>query len=347
MKRTAYSESICPIVLIVALAVSAACSSSNKTTAKQPKTKKTVAFVTNTTSDFWKIVRKGCEQADAELSDVDVVFKVPFGGTTVEQEKLVHEALTQNGADAIAISPSDPVKQKKFLNETAQKVLLITQDSDAPDTNRALYIGADNRAAGRQAGEQIKKALPQGGKIMAFVGKKEAENAQDRYAGLKEALQGSNVEVIDLIADDSDRSRARDNVVDTLNKYPNIAGMVGLWSYNGPVIVRAVTEAKKNGQIKIVCFDEEPEVLDAVKDGTVAATIVQQPFEYGYQAVQVMAKILRGDKSVIPESKKILLPTLIVTKSNVDEFRAKLAQLRGEKPAASPSAKPSQTRAAK
>ena len=69
----------------------------------------------------------------------------------------------------------------------------VTQDSDAPDGNRSCYIGTDNVAAGRQAGELLKEALPQGGKIMVFVGVLDAANAQQRYQGLKEALAGSNV----------------------------------------------------------------------------------------------------------------------------------------------------------
>jgi ribose transport system substrate-binding protein len=335
-------------VLALALTLSAGCSSPTAP-AKPPKAVKTVAFIPNTASDFWNIARKGTEKADAELSDVNVVFKTPFGGTTVEQEKLVNEAMRKDDADAIAISPLDPAKQKKLINETAKRTLLITQDSDAPDTDRAFYVGADNRAAGRQAGEEVKKALPQGGKIMVFVGRKEAENAQDRFAGLKEALQGSNVEVIDILNDDSDRSRAQTNVSETLAKHPDIAGLVGLWSYNGPVILRAARDANKVGKVKIVCFDEEPEVLAGVKDGAIAATVVQQPFEYGYQTVMAAAKVLKGDNSVVPEGKAIFIPTLVVSSKNVDEFRAKLAELRGEKPTASPAASPkaNQARAAR
>ncbi|MDQ2938057.1 MAG: substrate-binding domain-containing protein, partial [Acidobacteriota bacterium] len=202
-------------------------------------------------------------------------------------------------------------------------------DSDAPETDRALYLGADNRAAGRQAGDLIKKALPQGGKIMVFVGKREVDNARERFQGLKESLQGSKVEIIDLLTDDADPSRARQNAYETLNKYPDIAGMVGLWSYNGPAILQAVRPAGKLGQIKIVCFDDERATLAAIKEGTIFGTVAQQPFEYGYQAVQMAGKILRGDRSVIPASKTILIPTVVIQKNNVDDYTKKLNQLLG------------------
>ena len=60
-------------------------------------------------------------------------------------------------------------------------------------------------AAGRQAGELIKEALPNGGKIMVFVGMKDARNAAERFQGIKEALQGSKVEIIDIRTDDTQR----------------------------------------------------------------------------------------------------------------------------------------------
>jgi ABC-type sugar transport system substrate-binding protein len=57
------------------------------------------------------------------------------------------------------------------------------------------------------------------------------------------------------------------NAVDTLVKYPDVAGLVGLWSYNDPAITGAVRDAGKVGQVKIICFDEEDETLQGIKEG--------------------------------------------------------------------------------
>ena len=314
----------CLLTLILVLSVS--CASPPKPT----KAVKTVAFITNSTSDFWKIVRKGCDKADTELPDVSVVFKTTNTGTIEEQNGLIRHALDADEADAIAISPIDPAGQKKVINDASKRALVMTQDSDAPDTDRALYLGADNRAAGRQAGDLIKKALPQGGKIMVFVGKREVQNAQDRFEGLKESLQGSNVIVIGLMTDDADAGNARNNAYEALQKNPDIAGMVGLWSYNGPAIVQALRPEGKLGKIQIVCFDDDRDTLAAIKDGSIFGTVAQQPFEYGYQAVKTAAQILKGDRSVIPANKTILVPTVVIQKNNVDEYSKKLDQLLGK-----------------
>lgn len=288
-----------------------------------------LAFVTNNASDYWTIARKGVEKAAAELKDkADVEYKVPGEGTAAEQKRIIDDLLAK-GISGIAISPVDPDNQTQLINETSKQAIVITQDSDAPKSDRTCYIGTDNHAAGKQAGELVKELLPQGGKIMVFVGKADARNAQERYQGLKEALAGSKVEIIDLRTDDTDRVRAKSNAADTLVKYPDVAAMVGLWSYNGPAILNAVTDAGKVGQVKIVCFDEEDETLAGIKSGAIYATVVQQPFEFGYQSIVMMEKIIGGDRSMIPAGKQIFVPTLVIKKDKVDEFKAKINQLRG------------------
>lgn len=287
-----------------------------------------LAFVTNNASDYWTIARKGVEKADGELADVSVEFKLPGEGTAAEQKRIIDD-LVSTGIQGIAMSPVDPDNQTQLINDTAKKALVITQDSDAPSSDRSLYIGTDNVAAGRQAGELVKEALPNGGKIMVFVGKSDARNAAERYQGLKEALQGSKVEIIDLRTDDTDRARAKTNAADTLVKYADVSALVGLWSYNGPAILNAVKDANKVGQVKIICFDEEDETLAGVKEGAIFATVVQQPYEFGYQSVILMSKILKGDKSVIPANKQINVPTLVIKKDTVEEFTKKINALRG------------------
>lgn len=291
-------------------------------------TGKKVAFVTNNASDYWTIARKGVEKADAELADVSVEFKIPADGTAAEQKRIIDDLLSV-GTQGIAISPVDPDNQTQLINDTAKRALVLTQDSDAPNSERALYVGTDNVAAGRQAGDLIKESLPGGGKIMLFVGKSDARNAAERIQGIRESVKGSNIEIIDVRTDDTDRVRAKSNAADTMVKYPDVVALVGLWSYNGPAIVGAVKDAGKAGQIKVICFDEEDETLAGVKDGSIYATVVQQPYEFGYQSVKLMAQILAGDKSAIPANKQINVPTLVIKKDSVDAFITKINGLRG------------------
>ena len=89
------------------------------------------------------------------------------------------------------------------------------------------------------------------------------------------AIQAGNITILDTRTDLTDRARAKQNVEDTLIRYPDINCLVGLWSYNGPAILSAVKDANKQGQVPIVCFDEEEDTLQGIADGAIHATVVQ------------------------------------------------------------------------
>ena len=311
----------------VAMMTAAACQSRDAGTKHDPKTRK-VAFVTNNSADFWTIARRGVEQADQELADVEAEFRLTADGTAAEQQRIVDDLLTK-GVDAIAISPVDPENQTALIDAAAKRAVVFTQDSDAPQSARLCYIGTDNLAAGRQAGQLIREAIPEGGDIMLFVGKLDARNAQERIQGIRDVLAGASIRIIDVRTDDADDVRAKANAADTLVRYPAIKGLVGLWSYNGPAILNAVREAGRIGKVQIVAFDEADETLAGIKQGAIHGTVVQQPYEFGYQAIKRMAQAVRGDRSFIPESKQIIVPTLTVTRANIDEFTTRIHTLRG------------------
>ena len=163
-----------------------------------------------------------------------------------------------------------------------------------------------------------------GGKCIGFVGLLGADNARERIDGMKAALAGSNVELIDVRGDDIDMTRAKRNVEDALAANPDIDCMVGFYSYNPPRIYEVLKESGKLGEITVVAFDEDPITLGGVREGTIAGTVVQQPYEWGYQGMKLMAAVLEGDTSGIPENKLVIVPTAIIDASNVDAFEAEL-----------------------
>ena len=273
-----------------------------------------IGFVAHNANDYWSIVRMGCDTAVRQLGDVDLDFRTPASRTPAAQEEVISNLLA-SGVDAIAISPIDAESQTEYLNSIPAKVLLVCADSDAEKTRRVCYIGTDNVDAGKQAAELVKAALPQGGKIILFVGYLNSQNSKERIQGIQTGLAGSNIEIIDTLADDTKSAVAQKNAEDALVKYPDLAGMVGLYSYDGPAILTAVRAAGKTGKVKIVCFDEDSDTLAGIAAGDIYGTIVQKPFSIGRQTVIWMDKYLHGDKSQF--TGKFYIPTQTVTKDNV------------------------------
>jgi ribose transport system substrate-binding protein len=296
------------------------------TTRAHAQEKRTLAFVVNVSADFWTICRRGIEKANREHPDFNMEMIVPGQASAAEQRRIVDELLARKVA-GIAISPINPANSTEMLNRVAAQAVLFTSDSDAPNSNRAVYIGTDNVAAGREAGKQMKRALPNGGKAMLFVGTMDADNARERVQGIREELQGGNINIVDIRTDESDIARAQRNVEDTLARYADINLLVGLWAYNTPQIYQAVKGAGREGKIKIVGFDEDGLTLRGVAEGVIESTVVQQPFEFGYQSMVGMVKYLNNDRAFIPASKQIIIPTRIIDKSNVSEFQGQMRDL--------------------
>jgi ribose transport system substrate-binding protein len=298
-------------------------------TAAPAADKKTLVFVVNGASDFWKIAEAGVKKAQGELSNYDLQFKYPEQAAAAVQQRVM-EDLVAAGASAIMVSAVDPKNQTEGLNKIAEQALLFTTDSDAPKSKRVAYIGSSNTDLGRDAGKLMLKALPNGGKCVGFVGLLGADNARERIEGVKEVLKGSKVELVDVRGDEIDQTRAKRNVEDALAAMPDVSCLVGFYSYNTPRIYEVLKEAGKLGQIKVIGFDEDPITLGGVKEGTIVGTVVQQPFEWGYQGMKLMAKYLEGDKAGIPADGIIIVPGKVIDPSNVDDFMASMKQMMGK-----------------
>jgi len=308
-------------IRLAASALLIACSIA--TTGAVAQDKKSLVFVVNGASDFWKLAEAGVKKAQSELPNYDLQFKYPEQAAAAVQQRLMDD-LVAAGVSAIMVSAVDPKSSTDALNRIGGQVPLFTTDSDAPDTKRIAYIGSSNTDAGRQAGQIALKAMPEGGKCIGFVGLPGADNARERIEGMKEVIAGSNVELVDVRGDDIDMTRAKRNVEDALAANPDIDCMVGFYSYNPPRIYEVLKESGKLGEIKIIAFDEDPITLGGVREGTIAATVVQQPYEWGYQGMKLMAAYLEGDKSEIPADQLVIVPTKIIDQSNVDAFEAEL-----------------------
>ena len=277
-----------------------------------------LAFVTNNPSDYWTICRKGTEAAAKKLG-ISVQFVEPVDGSAATQKKDV-DALVARGATGIAISPVNPANETLYLNAVAARVKLITTDSDAPASRRLCFIGTDNHAAGLQAGHLLRKALPLGGQVMLFVGSRRAQNARDREQGIRDALTGSRLQIIGVREDRADHALAVQNTMAALAKYPHLAAMVGLWSYNGPAVLSAARTVGKSGKVKIVCFDQEAETMAGIQSGEIAGTIVQQPYQFGYRSVMLLAHLTGGGTAGVPLSRRILVPTLAITRGTIGGY---------------------------
>ncbi len=332
--------------LLLLLAVTAAgCSRAPDSASSDDRPK--VAYVTNCVASFWVIAKAGVE-AGGEEFDVDTETVMPTGGGTDQQR--IMEDLVSRGFDGIAVSPIDPDNQTGLIDDLSAYTNMITHDSDAPGSKRLCYIGVDNYTAGRMCGELLREAIPGGGKFALFVGRLEQDNAKRRRQGVIDGLLGRpekpddvypvNEEIIDqgyhlvgTYTDQTDRPTAKSNAEDVLSRHPDIAAMVGLFAYNPPMILEALRQAGKTGDVKVIGFDEADETLRGIREGDVYGTVVQNPYEYGRQSVRVLAGLSRGETLEdlgIDKSGILHIPPRQIRTDNVDAFWEDLKAKLGE-----------------
>ncbi len=307
------------VMIVLALSVSlTGCSS------KSNKIK--IAVVSNNPAEFWTICEAGAKKA-AQDFDVELLFRKPPKGEVGTQMDIVNGLLNQ-GIKGLAISVINPDEQTQDLKRIASEVHLITMDNDAPQSNRRCYVGTDNYAAGRQVGRLVKQAMPEGGAIAIFVGQITPINARQRFQGVVDELAGQKdakgpqygkylLYGNEAITDDVKETVAQDKAKDVLEKIKDPNGekknvcLIGLWAYNPPAILEAARSKGLAGTIKIVGFDEDPKTLDGIEKGEIYATVVQDPFTFGYKSVEILSALARGDDSKVV---KDAVPHRVITK---------------------------------
>jgi len=300
--------------------------------------RKKIAFVSNGVASFWTIAAAGVKAA-GEKFGVDSQTLMPVEG--ISDQKRIIEDLVTKGIDGIAVSPIDPANQTELLNKAAKRTRLLTHDSDAPDSDRLVYIGMDNYKAGRLCGDLVREAMPKGGSVMLFIGRLEQDNSKRRRQGVIDAIlgrpenptnfdppsaviEGNGFRILGTLTDQFDRAKGKANAEDALAKYPDLGCMVGLFAYNPPLMLEALAQANKLGKVKVVAFDEDDATLAGIRSGTVHGTVVQNPYMYGFKSVEILAALAKGEPSPIPAGKFIDIPARQIRKDTVDAFWADL-----------------------
>lgn len=323
-----------------------------------------LAFVTNNVHGFWTYAEKGTQQAAADVG-ASAEFRMPPRGTKEEQQQII-EDLLNTGVKGIAVSPNDAANSVDFFKKINRRVPVIMQDSDLPDPKaRRCYIGTNNYRAGLAVGALVARACPKGGKIAIFVGKLDVQNAQERRQGVLDYLAdpttqakemgkmtpadaaglklGSYV-LVTTITDNADEAVCQDRAEDLLRTTPDLVCLIGLWEYNPPALIRAVRSSKEAAKPVVIGFDENFQTMDAIIAGDCYATVVQNPYEFGYQSIKILAGLAQGKDDVlkhlvdsktkepltIDDQNRIFVPHRVITRDNVETFYKELKQLKGQ-----------------
>lgn len=295
-----------------------------------------IAVVTNNPADFWNYCESGAKAA-AEKHDVELIFRRPEKGDTSRQMDIVNDLLSR-GIKGLAVSVINPEEQTPALKNIAARVNLLTMDNDAVNCDRLCYVGTDNYEAGKAVGKLVKEAMPNGGTVALFVGQITPINARQRFQGVIDELAGKKdadpkqpagkytIYKGEALTDGTDETLALQNAADALEKLKaeqNIC-LVGLWAYNAPAALSAAKSKGMAEKVKIVSFDEYPATLAAIEKGEIYATVVQDPYNFGYKCVEILAEAAKsGDTTKAKAVNGIIAHRIVAKAKAVDRMSVK------------------------
>ena len=299
-----------------------------------------IVFVTGGSGPYWQSTAKGARDAAKKLgAEIDVLMPEEDEDVTAQTKLLM--TIDKEKTDGVAISPLDSEQQTRVINRLSTDLLVVTFDSDAPLSNRVNFIGASNHSSGAKACELLCEGAPDGAKVAVLAANMTKDNVVQRVNGFREALEETRggaasdgaPKLVGVLVDDGDNDKCKRQLVELLAQHDDLYGVVGMNAQHGPIVVEALRDAGRAGDLKVVAFDEYPETLQGVEDGVIDAVITQDPYHYGFEAVRDLIKLhsrpirslpVNGEFNIVPVS------TQVVTKDNLAEFREMKSQLQGE-----------------
>ncbi len=293
-----------------------------------------IAMVVNVAADYWKAGQvgfdKGC--ADLKLASSKCTFFAPPNGKLTEQNSEL-ETLHSQGITGYSISAIDPTSAAGTIHTDVSKGIdVLAVDSPLPGTDAAsLYLGTPNYTAGFQAGTAMKTVLGGKGKVAILVGSLTAANATQRIQGFEDAIKGTGITVAQKVNDNLQASTATSDAETILANNPDVNGLYGVYSYDGPALAQAVQSAGKTNSVHIVSDDSDAQTLQFISSGVISGTVVQMPYQQGYTGALILTaeKVLGKDATM-----GIVKPYLesdgstlnsgvgLVTKSDLSDYQA-------------------------
>jgi ribose transport system substrate-binding protein len=245
-------------------------------------------------NDYWRLVEKGAQQAAKEYG-VLLEYAGPKQANIDEHLKTIEMSMASK-VDGILTQGLSDEQFTPLINRVVERLPVITIDTDAANSNRMAYIGTDNYYSGFLAGKALIEDTKGQANVAIITGNFYANHQQQRVRGFQDAVKSEEgIKIITVEESGISRVRAAEKAYQILTDYPEVTAFYGTSALDA-IGIAQVVEKRKPGTVYIMGFDTLPETLDYIAEGTIKATVVQEPYEMGYRAIQMMIDLIEGKK---------------------------------------------------
>ena len=279
---------------------------------------KVAAVIKGLDNPFFQTMQQGIEDA-AEAGSVSTTVQAAnsITDTTGQADKLT--GLAGQDFSCFIVNPISGTNLVQGLAQLAAKdKTIVNIDSpveaaaaQAAGASIATYIGTDNVEAGGLAGKHMAELVPGGGKVAVVGGIAGDVTSGARVEGFTQNI-GAKLEVVQTVAANWDRQEALTQATNILRAHPDLKGFFAANDDMGLGIVRALQNAGKVGEIKVISVDGNKNAVESVQAGELSATVAQYPYAIGFMGVEACQAAAAG--ATLPENVKS--PVQLVTKDN-------------------------------
>ena len=247
---------------------------------------------------FWQAVKKGAEEKAAELG-VEITFEGPAAETEVDAQLQMLQTAIDKKPAAIAYAALDPEACVPYLDKAKAADIPVVY-FDAPcDGDVGLSLSAtDSKVAGALAAEHMAEQIGGEGEV-AIVGHSQINSTGvERRDGFVEKIEADypDIEIVDVQYGDGDHLKSADIAKAMIAAHPDLKGIYGTNEGSAIGVVNAVNElGLEKGELTIIGFDSGAAQINAIKDGTMAGAITQDPIGIGAQVVQAAYDAANGE----------------------------------------------------
>ncbi len=277
---------------------------------------------------YWQAAGVGFTKA-AQVLKVRADFVGPISYDPKAERDALDQAI-QKKATGILLAVTDPALLKDSIDKAiAAGIPVITMDSDAPGSKRLFFIGTNNYAAGVSGGMRLAQELKGKGNVVVFT-MPDQHNMQDRLRGYRDTLEHAGIKITRVVDIQGDPRIAFDTTTQILGKEKDqVDAFVCLEAQSGKEVAGVLNSYHITGKV-VMAMDTDPETLDWIKKGGIAATISQKPYTMAFVGMQMLDNLHHHKPSSLETdwSKDSFAPipyfvdtgSALIDKSNVDSF---------------------------
>ncbi len=247
---------------------------------------------------FWQAVKAGSEKAAKDFN-VKTTFEGPETESQVDKQIEMLQAALDKKPSAICFAALDSKAAIPLLAKAkAANIPVIGFDSGVDSDIPVTTVATDNIAAAGMAADKMAALIGDSGEVALVVHDQTSRTGIDRRDGFVNQMKSKhpNIQIVDIQYGGGDQLKSTDLAKAIIQAHPNLKGMFGANEGSIIGVLNGVKELNKQGKIVVIGYDSGQQQLTAIKDGSEAGAITQDPIGIGYKCVESAVKALKGEQ---------------------------------------------------